>query len=223
MLTTSTLEIRWFEYGSIPVSVKEWFSNNCPGRLLGELPEIREDLYLLLPECETLSLKLRQGNLELKLRQANLGIKSFGAVGNQVGWKGQAEKWLKWRYEKEEIAPLRIMNQEVEDLKSWLKVKKRRSQRLYRGSCCELTQLEVNNHLWWSIAFRVQIRLRNDYCEFGRTESIAPDNADRHRFRQYDRVLRQSVSGYRPQRWPNSRFDTSSQTGSAQLSAKTRT
>ena len=155
MLTTSTLEIRWFEYGSIPVSVKEWFSNNCPGRLLGELPEIREDLYLLLPECETLSLKLRQGNLELKLRQANLGIKSFGAVGNQVGWKGQAEKWLKWSYEKEEIAPLRIMNQEIEDSKSWLKVKKRRSQRLYRGSCCELTQLEVNNHFWWSIAFEM--------------------------------------------------------------------
>jgi hypothetical protein len=64
-----TLEVRWFESGTLPQEVKTWFCNDCPGELLG-LPEEREDLYLRVPKCEALGFKIRQNNLELKLRRA---------------------------------------------------------------------------------------------------------------------------------------------------------
>lgn len=37
--------------------------------------------------------------------------------------------------------------------KPWVAVKKKRSQRLYKGIMFELTQLSVQNDDWWSIAF----------------------------------------------------------------------
>jgi hypothetical protein len=54
----STLELRWFSHGTLPTEVKHWFSTDCPGKLLGS-PEEREDLYLYIPECDELNIKLR--------------------------------------------------------------------------------------------------------------------------------------------------------------------
>jgi hypothetical protein len=148
-----TLEVRWFESGTLPIEVKHWFSCDCPGKPL-EFPEEREDLYLYTPECDTFSLKLRQENLELKLRQAELGIRRFceekEAAQRAVCWKGKLEKWFKCTCDCSE--PISLTSTEVGQEELWVIVQKVRWQRLYQGICCELTQLKINDRPSWSIA-----------------------------------------------------------------------
>ena len=144
MLTTPTVEIRWFDAGSLPEKLKQWFNKECPGSILGEFPETRVDLYLSIPESNNLSFKLRQGKLvELKLLQKELGIRQFA-------WLGKVERWMKWSYE--DISPLRVID--VPATKTWHKVKKIRWQRFHNGVYSEITQIYINNNPWWSIALR---------------------------------------------------------------------
>ncbi len=49
--------------------------------------EERVDIYLYLPKCEYMGIKLRQGRLEVKWRKAELGIMHFGDTV-----EGKAEK-----------------------------------------------------------------------------------------------------------------------------------
>ncbi len=145
MLTT--LELRWFCHGTPSAELQYWFSANCPGQPLGS-PEEREDLYLYTPECQYLNIKLRQGSLEVKWRKAELGILRFGD-----SWEGNVEKWLKWICKdptQENMIPAEVVGKG-----SWISVKKKRSQRRYKGVSYELTQLNVKNDDWWSIAFEV--------------------------------------------------------------------
>ena len=41
----TTLEVHWFVRGMPPAVVQRWFRIECPGKLLEEEPETREDLY----------------------------------------------------------------------------------------------------------------------------------------------------------------------------------
>lgn len=153
MLVTPTIEIRWFDSGSLPPKLKQWFNKDCPGSILGEFPETRIDLYLVIPESDRLSLKLRQGKLlELKLRQKELGSRQFA-------WEGKVERWTKWSYE--DISPLSIMD--IPATKTWYEVKKTRWQRFQNGIYLEITQLYVNNNPWWSIAFEILEDGTNDF------------------------------------------------------------
>lgn len=157
MLTT--LELRWFVRG-IPVNkVKHWFNEDCPGELLGS-PEEREDLYLYVPECDYLNIKLRQGRLEVKWRKAELGIVCLGDC-----WQGKAETWLKWICDDPDQQSM--MPAHVTGEKAWVGVKKVRSQRHYQGMTYELTQLSVKNEVWWSIALEMVVpeRHRSDSCK----------------------------------------------------------
>jgi hypothetical protein len=164
MLTT--LELRWFAHGTLPTEVKHWFSADCPGDLLGS-PEEREDLYLYIPDCDYLNIKLRQGNLEVKWRKAELGILQVGD-----DWEGKVEKWLKWSCE--DPTQQSMMPAEVVSKGPWVSVMKERcqrryssrtpsgnaerpSQRQYQGISYELTQLKVKNDAWWSIAFEMAV------------------------------------------------------------------
>ena len=151
MLTT--LELRWFVRGTLPTEVEHWFNVDCPGERLGS-PEAREDLYLYAPDCEYLNIKLCQGSLEVKWRKAELGILQFGN-----GWEGNVEKWLKWICEdpdQQSMMPVNVVGE-----KAWVGVKKMRSQRRYQGVTFELTQLNVRNHAWWSIAFETLAETAN--------------------------------------------------------------
>lgn len=141
MLTT--IEMRWFYPGTIPTEVKGWFQQDCPGEQLGSV-EAREDVYLYLPECDYLGIKLRQGKLEIKWRKAKLGILHIGE-----GWKGQAEKWAKWACEdpmQETFVPADVVNKGP-----WVNVKKVRSQRSYQSCHVEITQLNLKGDVWWSL------------------------------------------------------------------------
>lgn len=145
MLTT--LELRWFSPGAPSKEVDHWFNVDCPGELSG-LPEEREDLYLYIPDCDYLNIKLRQGSLEVKWRKAELGDLHCGEC-----WGGKIEKWLKWICEdpdKQSMLPANITEE-----KAWVGIKKKRSQRCYQGMTYELTQLTVRNDTWWSIAFEM--------------------------------------------------------------------
>ncbi|MBD0345621.1 MAG: hypothetical protein ICV63_12515 [Coleofasciculus sp. Co-bin14] len=156
MLTT--LELRWFAHGTPQSAVEHWFKSDCPGELQG-LPEEREDLYLCTPECDYLNIKLRQGSLEVKWRKAELGVLQLGNSG-----EGNIEKWLKWICrdpEQESIMPAEVVGKEA-----WVSVKKQRSQRLYQGIAYELTQLNVRNDAWWSIAFEMVVQEPNSIDRF---------------------------------------------------------
>lgn len=161
MLTTA--ELRWFERGKLPEEILHWFGADCLGEQL-QPPAVREDVYLCLDEGEYLGIKLRQGRLEIKWRNAELGIVQFG---DRVA--GNAETWSKWFCEDptgESFQPATVLG------KSWVSVKKERSQRLFQvlpdksivavatntesikqGCSVEITQLSINDNAWWSLAF----------------------------------------------------------------------
>ncbi|HLO50563.1 MAG TPA: hypothetical protein VK211_19255 [Kamptonema sp.] len=156
----ASVELRWFYSGTLPKAIAEWFWQDSLGGYLSP-PEEREDLYLLIPSCNYLGLKLRQKGLEVKWRQAELGPVGFG---NR--WEGKAEKWLKWVcVETATPVPTDILATGV-----WVAVKKKRSQRLYQvadggltpvpieapipqGCSIEITQLSINGEAWWSLGF----------------------------------------------------------------------
>ncbi|PPS46027.1 hypothetical protein [Chroococcidiopsis sp. TS-821] len=159
MLTTA--ELRWFYPGKLPQHVSQWFEQEQ----LGYLPpaEKREDIYLYVPESDFVGIKLRQGRLEIKWRKAQLGDLQFGKI------TGNAEKWAKWLCE--DASHESFQPQAVVGKKAWVKIKKVRTQHKYQLSpereviaigidevsdrTCnvELTELEVDRDLWWSLAF----------------------------------------------------------------------
>lgn len=166
MLTTPSIEIRWFESGSIPEKLKEHFNKDSLGSILGEFPETREDLYLVIPESDRLSVKLRQGKLfEIKLRQTELGSRQFA-------WDGKVERWTKWSYE--DISPLSIID--VPARSTWHKIKKTRWQRFHSGVYFEITQLYVNNKPWWTVAFEMLEDGTNDFDRFYDTVNSISQN-----------------------------------------------
>lgn len=112
MLTTA--ELRWFNRGTLPSETSHWF--DCLGEALAP-PEERVDLYLYLPGCDYLGIKLRQGRLEIKWRQAELEIVRFG---DRV--EGKAEKWGKWLCE--DPTAQSFQTTDVVGEKAWVSVKK---------------------------------------------------------------------------------------------------
>jgi len=169
MLTTS--EIRWFDRGTVPLVIENWFTadvlrDNC------QTLENREDWYLLIPRCEFLGMKLRQQRLETKLRVTELGILK---LRNNV--IGAAEKWVKLTCDDPEIESL--ITSDVVAKGEWVKVEKVRSQIRYlvtddhsltpvsaeqnsqQGCNVELTQLIINHDPWWSLGFEASGKSNN--------------------------------------------------------------
>jgi hypothetical protein len=157
----ASLEMRWFYSGALPKSINQWFGSESLGGYLSP-PEEREDIYLLVPSCDYLGVKLRGKTLEVKWRQGELGTMQFG---NR--WEGKAEKWLKWVCA-DTMAPIPA---DILATGKWVAVKKKRAQRLYQvstpgslmsvpveapipqGCTVELTQLNINGSAWWSLGF----------------------------------------------------------------------
>jgi len=178
MLTSA--ELRWFERGRLPEATSQWFQQDELGDYLAP-PEEREDVYLYLPGCEYIGIKLRQGQLEIKWRKAELGSVRFGDTV-----EGKAEKWGKWLCE--DSTSESFQPQDVVGEKSWVNVKKARSQRRYQvlpgklikavpvtesiaqGCTVELTQLSINSNDWWSLAFEA---VGEDDCLMNNLEAVA--------------------------------------------------
>jgi hypothetical protein len=159
MLTTS--EIRWFDQGKVPPAIENWFTANVLKENCQKL-ENREDWYLQIPGCEYLGVKLRQQRLETKLRVAELGILQ---LRNNV--LAAPEQWLKSTCEDAKLENL--ITSEVIARGQWVKVEKVRSQIRYlvaddrsltpasteqnspEGCNIELTELIINQTLWWTL------------------------------------------------------------------------
>lgn len=162
-----TTELRWFYDGILPTSIREWFGQAALGRGL-EAPQARKDRYLLVPNCDYLNVKLREGSLEVKLRQ-----ESLGAFQVKPRWVGQIERWMKWSCDDAAIAS--PVSQRFSSDGQWMDVYKARQQCHYQlnadqsfqalsvdqlaeqsirqGCSIELTQLKTDRHEAWSIAF----------------------------------------------------------------------
>lgn len=158
-MQTST-ELRWFIKGRLPEGIAQWFGGDSLGGYLSP-PEEREDLYLLIPDCDYLGVKMRRKGLEVKWRQTELG-----GLRLSNSWEGKVEKWLKW------VCPDMMAPVPADLIASgqWVCVKKKRFQRLYQvedggltpvpveapipqGCSLEIVQLSIDSNPWWSLAF----------------------------------------------------------------------
>ena len=80
-------EVRWFFTGELPSAVREWF---VVGDDVRSEPT-RTDEYLMLPDCRTASLKIREGRLEFKARtKAPQPVRYAGDI------EGLRDHWIKW-------------------------------------------------------------------------------------------------------------------------------
>jgi len=152
-------EVRWFYHTALLDDTVAWF---CAGRAL-EL-EQRVDSYLLFPGCETVGLKVRQGeNFEVKALRGTPEI-----VHYTTHVSGQSDCWVKWSYSKPPVASW--IEAILREGSGWVSVEKARRLRKFsldssslqelsgdtrptQGCNVELTRLRVHNEEWWSFAF----------------------------------------------------------------------
>lgn len=195
-------ELRWFERGRVPDAIAQWFQQDELGDYLAPAEE-RVDVYLYLPTCEYMGIKLRQGRLEIKWRKAELGILRFGDT-----LEGKAEKWGKWLCEdptQESFQPQDVGG------RSWVSVNKVRLQRPYQilpdksikavpltesidqGCSVELTQLSINNNNWWSLGFEA---FGEDDCLMDNLQAVASEV-----FKTYHGLELQSQDSYAYPTW----------------------
>lgn len=165
----NSAEVRWFFPGdspgegritSPPSNVKEWFKQGID---LVWPPKERTDCYLLLPGCETTSVKLREGRFEVKTIRGGSEAVSYGK-----GISGRSEAWIKWSYGKEGVEMfIDALEQEPE---GWIEVTKWRWLRKYsldkkipievnindrpkKGCDIELTAIKASDSYWWTFGF----------------------------------------------------------------------
>lgn len=115
----STLEMRWFESGSPPAELRDWFED------LGRpSSNTRTDLYLPCGDPAR-NLKLRNGRIEVKQRLAGPIRRSFGPAVT-----GDCEQWTKWSFPlRETPTPL---TDDPTDL--WVPVEKTRTRHAFEAT-----------------------------------------------------------------------------------------
>jgi hypothetical protein len=105
----ASIETRWFFAGdsSRNPELRHWFESCKPfpraenvqaprweGRAGGE-----PDVYLLMPGCNDMGVKWREGALQIKGRVADLGKWQFG-----TRHAGRVQRWIKWTYPEVPVA-----------------------------------------------------------------------------------------------------------------------
>ena len=170
-------EVRWFFRGESSSDVHRWFEVGGHGR---SEPE-RTDEYLRLPDCETASVKLRDGRFEIKARTSSpIRVEYTDRV------RGFCDTWVKWSSSAGDVAQFRRQFVRAED--DWLCITKKRYLRLIslendepaeigvgqswlsRGCQVELTDIGVRpardepgpSGTWWSLSFEA----------FGQSETL---------------------------------------------------
>lgn len=156
----STAEVRWFAQGERPLPVVAWF-RGLEAPLWEEEPRV--DHYLPLRDTDSVGIKVREGRVEIKRRYRAPRPVHFG--GNL---SGSLEWWTKWGFDlREGPQPLETF----EDLAAWTAVRKTRMMHGYaiergtdvvtlsgatppdQGCSVELTQVSVEEQLWWTLGF----------------------------------------------------------------------
>lgn len=161
------LEIRWFFEGSTPSEVKSWFQDLTSPQFFAPAQNLH-DFYLRNRDFG-LGLKLREGRLEVKWRRR---FGEFVGAGGKV--KGQAEDWIEWVWTN---GGGRMAGQVAESIRHdprgpWIEVSKERlrlkhlstenglapvrlDEQIERGCIVELTNVEVLDRRWWTLALDI--------------------------------------------------------------------
>ena len=163
-------EVRWFIKGSVPRDVLAWFLEEKR-----DDPKSRRDRYLILPGCESVGVKEREGRFEIKALQGTSEI--VRCARNAVG---RSETWAKWSYGKPAVdAWIEALRHEPE---GWAEVEKVRRSRKFsldagtpeeveldeqprEGCLVEMTGINSCGSAWWSVglaAFGARERLRTN-------------------------------------------------------------
>jgi hypothetical protein len=132
----ATLEVRWFFEGPLEETgpgVEAWFrarphpagsGTPPPVAWAPEPPSWRQDRYLVVPGCDDMGIKWREGRLEIKGRESALGHRVFAPR-----IEGACERWTKWSYASDRVT--QRFSGLFQDEGAVL-VEKRRLQRLFR-------------------------------------------------------------------------------------------
>lgn len=156
-----TLEIRWFWPCPASDSIFNWFL----GGTQEPDQEERTDIYLLLPGCRTVGVKLRENRFEIKAL-----IEEYASFGRLPGPDGTVQRWTKWSLASENLP---AMIEDILGTGTWQKIHKQRFKRRWNfrsghfpaqpantsepdnGCSVELTRLHLppNRPTWMTLAF----------------------------------------------------------------------
>lgn len=153
-----SIEIRWFYKGHVPNRLYELFS----GSNLQIKPELRTDYYLLIGNCDSLGIKLRNSRLEIKWLKKR---EHFDLPKKNI--EGKQERWIRWEWNDTNSFNEILQFIQVGKDNPWVKIDKKRVQKKFSvfdnslveipqenipfDFSIELTQLKVYEHPWWSI------------------------------------------------------------------------
>ena len=151
---SSRLEVRWIVPGSAPPSTDAWFAR------FPSTTEEREDLYLVRPRLPNLAVKIRGTQaLDVKEFRGTRGVLELSPFG-----EGRLESWRKWSF------PFGHEGPSLEEPSGWRRVSKQRKLTAFLPDkdifvpalpapagilicSVELSQVAVDEALWWTLAF----------------------------------------------------------------------
>jgi hypothetical protein len=154
-----SLEVRWILPGRLDTAVASWFAGP------GQETESREDAYLVGPDMDGLSVKVRADRaLEVKVFRGSPGILDFPGRA-----RGRMQYWQKWSFS---FLPAgQESSQDGRDPDAWRRVRKQRRMSRFsltgglvrravpyagelagQAMCAvELTELRMRHRDWWSL------------------------------------------------------------------------
>jgi hypothetical protein len=205
---TLSMELRWFQRGSVPEALRRWFTDVLDGGDELFRTEVRTDHYIAISGCEQIGIKFRSGkDLEIKVRQRLISETSIRAIA--IGYR---ERWVKLSADS---APAEELGGSVDD-PVILSVSKHRMLRKYQrstmgiqavsdslsvpaGATVEITSIEIGGVNWWTLGFEAFDTTAPTDEALGATFDVIVQ----HVMRQYDgpRLRKQESYGY--PRWLN--------------------
>jgi hypothetical protein len=112
--------LHWFTLqGCLPINVEGQYDPRTVTRPFVKLERDRIDEYLLLPQCDTVGVKQRQGKLEVKALIAGPRPFSLGGV------VGRVDQWVKWSFDPSEAMATQL-EIELDQSGPWRRVVKKR-------------------------------------------------------------------------------------------------
>jgi hypothetical protein len=144
-----TCEVRWIRPGRPGGEITRWFSR------FSQVPETRDDDYLISPHMPGLSIKIRGGaSFEVKQHRGVVGALDIAAAA-----AGRIDSWVKRSFPLPGGADL---SRPLEGA-AWRRVSKRRQIATFPigtsgspgGAVCsvELTAVGVGDQTWWTLGF----------------------------------------------------------------------
>jgi hypothetical protein len=141
-----TCEVRWIRPGRHGSEIAHWFSR------FSQVPEVRDDDYLISPRMPGMSIKIRGGaSFEVKQHRGVVGALDItGAAA------GSIDSWIK----RSIPLPGGVDPSRPLEGSAWRRVSKRRQMARFpidasAGPDCsvELTEVEVLGQSWWTLGF----------------------------------------------------------------------